>query len=101
MKNASWKSLKRSQLSPAARARVDKRVRTEVEELSLQGLRRCLELTQAEVGVNAAMTQSELSRLEGRDDHLTSTLRRYVEALGGTLEISAVFGKRRIKLTDA
>ena len=101
VKNASWKSLKRSQLSPAARARVEKRVRTEVEELSLQGLRRCLELTQAEVGVNAAMTQSELSRLEGRDDHLTSTLRRYVEALGGTLEISAVFGKRRIKLTDA
>jgi hypothetical protein len=47
------------------------------------------------------MTQSELSRLESRDDHLTSTLRRYVEALGGTLEISAVFGKRRIKLTDA
>jgi hypothetical protein len=47
------------------------------------------------------MTQSELSRLEGRSDHLTSTLRRYVEALGGTLEISAVFGKRRIKLTDA
>jgi hypothetical protein len=47
------------------------------------------------------MTQSELSRLESRDDHLTSTLRRYVEALGGTLEISAVFGGRRIKLTDA
>lgn len=101
MKRTSWKSLKRSQLSPAARARVEKRVRTEVEELTLQGLRRCLELTQAEVGVSAAMTQSELSRLEGRSDHLTSTLRRYVEALGGTLEISAVFGKRRIKLTDA
>jgi hypothetical protein len=101
MKDASWKALKRSQLSPAARARVDQRVRAEVEELTLQGLRRCLELTQSEVGVSAAMTQSELSRLEGRSDHLTSTLRRYVEALGGTLEISAVFGKRRIKLTDA
>lgn len=101
MKNASWKALKRSQLSPSTRSRVDERVRAEVEQLTLQGLRRCLELTQAEVGVSASMTQSELSRLEGRSDHLTSTLRRYVEALGGTLEISAVFGKRRIKLTDA
>lgn len=60
-----------------------------------------LELTQAQVGASAAMTQSELSRLEGRSDHLTSTLRRYVEALGGRLEINAVFGERRVKLTDA
>jgi predicted transcriptional regulator len=96
-----WNALKQARLTAAARTRVEQRVRAEVEELTLRGLRHCLELTQAELGVTAAMTQSELSRLESRDDHLTSTLRRYVEALGGTLEISAVFGKRRIKLTDA
>ena len=96
----SWKALKQERLSPAARARVETRVRTEVEELTLQGLRRCLELTQAEVGLTAKMTQSELSRLESRGDHLTSTLRRYVEALGGKLEVTALFGKRRIKLSD-
>ena len=39
--------------------------------------------------------------IEACGDHLTSTLRRYVEALGGKLEIAAVFGKRRVKLTDA
>jgi hypothetical protein len=44
---------------------------------------------------------SELSRLESRTDHLTSTLRRYVEALGSKLEVTAVFGGRRVKLTDA
>jgi hypothetical protein len=97
----SWKALKQERLSPAARARVEERVRTELEELTLKGLRRCLELTQAEVGATAQMTQSELSRMESRDDHLTSTLRRYVEALGGKLEVTALFGKRRIKLTDA
>jgi hypothetical protein len=97
----SWKALKRERLSPAARARVEARVRAEVEELTLRGLRRCLELTQVELGATAAMTQSELSRLEGRSDHLTSTLRRYVEALGGRLEITAIFGQRRVKLTDA
>jgi hypothetical protein len=97
----SWKALKQARLSPDARARVRARVTAELEEQTLKGLRQMLELTQSEVGEIAAMTQSELSRLEGRDDHLTSTLRRYVEALGGRLEVTAVFGKRRVKLTDA
>ena len=99
--NKSWKSLKDSRLSPQAQARVRARVAAELEELTLKGLRRELELTQEEVGRSAEMTQSELSRLESRSDHLTSTLRRYVEALGGKLEITAVFGARRVKLTDA
>jgi len=97
----SWKELKRTRLSSEARERVQARVATALEERTLKALRQDLALTQAEVGEIAAMTQSELSRLEGREDHLTSTLRRYVEALGGRLEVTAVFGKRRVKLTDA
>jgi predicted transcriptional regulator len=97
----SWKALKRATLSPEARARLKKRVRLAIDERTLRALRQELELTQTEVSHAAAMSQSELSRLEGRDDHLTSTLRRYVEALGGRLEVTAVFGKRRVKLTDA
>jgi hypothetical protein len=50
---------------------------------------------------SARFLRPELSRLESRNDHLTSTLRRYVEALGGRLEITAVFGERRIRLKDA
>ena len=97
----SWKSLKQTRLSTEARARVQARVQKALEERTLKSLRQDLELTQAQVSAVAAMTQSELSRLEGRDDHLTSTLRRYVEALGGKLEVTAVFGQRRVKLTDA
>jgi predicted transcriptional regulator len=97
----SWKDLKRARLSSEARVRVQARVAATLEERTLKALRQDLALTQAEVGEIAAMTQSELSRLEGREDHLTSTLRRYVEALGGKLEVTAVFGKRRVKLTDA
>jgi predicted transcriptional regulator len=95
-----WKSLKEARLSPAAQARVRARVAARVEELTLKAMRQELELTQLEVGRSADMTQSELSRLESRSDHLTSTLRRYVEALGGKLEITAVFGDRRVKLKD-
>jgi predicted transcriptional regulator len=97
----SWKSLKRATLSPEARARLKKRVKLAIEERTLRALRQELDLTQTEVSQAATMSQSELSRLEARDDHLTSTLRRYVEALGGRLEVTAVFGKRRVKLTDA
>jgi predicted transcriptional regulator len=59
-----------------------------------------LAMTQVELARAADMTQSELSRMESRADHRISTLRRYVDALGGKLEITAVFGKRRVKLTD-
>jgi predicted transcriptional regulator len=93
-----WKTLERSKLSSAALERVRTRARQEVEEVSLKALREELEITQSELSRSADMTQSELSRVESRDDHLTSTLRRYVEALGGDLEITAVIGKRRIKL---
>jgi transcriptional regulator with XRE-family HTH domain len=94
-----WNNLKDARLSAAGQERVQRRVQADVD--TLRGLRLRLDLTQAEVGKSAQMTQSELSRLEGRTDHLTSTLRRYVEALGGTLEVTAVFGKRRFKITDA
>ena len=97
----SWKTLKQEQLASQARARVRARVAAELEALTLKGLRQALDFTQAEVGKVADMTQPELSRVEGREDHLTSTLRRYVEALGGRLEVTAVFGTRRVKLTDS
>ena len=99
--NKTWKALKQAKLSSDARTRVSARVQAAVEARTLKALRQELELTQNQVSEAAAMTQSELSRLEGREDHLTSTLRRYVEALGGKLEVTAVFGKRRVKLTDA
>ncbi|MEY2936303.1 MAG: hypothetical protein RL033_7052 [Pseudomonadota bacterium] len=97
----SWKSLESAKLSPEARARVRVRTEQQLEQLTLKALREELELTQVQVSRAASMTQSELSRVESRTDHLTSTLRRYVEALGGELEIAAVFGQRRVKLTDA
>jgi transcriptional regulator with XRE-family HTH domain len=71
-----------------------------LREQTLRELRLALELTQQQVADKADMTQSELSRLESRSDHRISTLRRYVEALGGELEIAVVVGKQRIKLTD-
>ena len=100
MSTRSWKSVRAERLTPAAIARVKERARAQIEELTLQELRRDLSMTQVDAARAADMTQSELSRLESRGDHRISTLRRYVEALGGRLEVAAVFGGRRVKLTE-
>ena len=100
MSNKSWKTVRNARLSREAVDRVTKRAQAELDAFTLKQLREDLELTQVELAKSADMTQSELSRLEGRADHRISTLRRYVEALGGELEVAAIIGKRRVKLTD-
>jgi hypothetical protein len=66
--------------------------------VSLRELRNFAGKTQAEVGEAAGLAQSEVSRIEGRDDALLTTLRRYVEALGGELELVARFGNKAMKI---
>jgi predicted transcriptional regulator len=100
VKTRTWKSVKADRLEPQAATRVAKRARDELLELTLKELRKDLDVTQTELAEAADMTQSELSRLESRADHRVSSLRRYVEALGGEIEITAIIGTRRIKLTD-
>ena len=95
-----WKSVKTGRLGPKALERVKSRATEQVRALTLRELREDLAMTQAELAAAADMTQSEMSRLESRGDHRISTLRRYVEALGGEIEITAIIGSRRVKLTD-
>lgn len=98
MKTRSWGSVRASRLGRAAVARAKARAQAHIEEMTLSELRRGLNMKQVEAAQSMEMTQSELSRLEARADHRISTLRRYVEALGGQLEVTAVFGGRRVKL---
>ena len=92
-----WSELK-EKMAPERRARLDAEVRREVLAMELRELRKEAGKTQTEVAAVAEMTQAELSKFERRDDHLLSTLRRYVTALGGELEVVAVFDNKRIAL---
>jgi predicted transcriptional regulator len=92
-----WSEIK-GRMSPERKARVGAVVRRELLTMDLRELRQEAGKTQAEVAEIAEMTQAELSKLERRDDHLLSTLRRYVSALGGELEVVAVFDNKRIAL---
>jgi transcriptional regulator with XRE-family HTH domain len=60
--------------------------------------------TQVEVGRATGMDQADVSRLENRvdfSDCQVATLKRYVQALGGELELVARFGDKRIALVGA
>jgi len=99
MKLQKWSdTLAKSKLSPERRARIQAEVEQELLEMNLQELRKAAGVTQADVAANTGMAQAEVSRTESREDHRLSTLRRYVKALGGELEVNAVVKGRRVRL---
>ena len=57
------------------------------QEYSLQALRQLQKKTQKQVAKKLGITQDNVSRLENRSDILLSTLREYIEAVGGHLDI--------------
>lgn len=98
MKLHKWADIRRTRLTPAEIEEQDRLVAQDLLEMDLAEIRSTSGKTQVEVAKAAEMTQSELSKVERRDDHLVSTLRRIVEALGGELEIRAVFENRTVRL---
>lgn len=86
---------KMAELSETRRRKVEARAaELAAEEMSLRDLRRAHRLTQARVGKALKIGQDGVSRLEQRSDLLISTLRNYVEAMGGDLELIARFPDR-------
>lgn len=61
--------------------------------LGLAELRESRGLTQSRLADEMRVSQPNVSKVEGKEDIRLSTLRHYVEALGGHLEIRAVFGE--------
>ena len=89
----------RAKLSPERQARVRERTREMLKEMPLQELRQARKLSQEAIATVLGAKQASISKLEHRTDMYVSTLRSYIEAMGGTLEIVAQFpdGEVRIK----
>lgn len=60
-------------------------------ELSLRELRESLNLSQVEMAASLSVSQASISKLENRDDVLVGTLKSLITAMGGRLEIRALF----------
>lgn len=93
-----WSEI-RGPLSPEQRARVDTIKQQMLEQLELHQLREMADVSQVEMARRMKTAQGAISRLERRQDVKLSTLREYVRAIGGKLEIRAVFKDRDIVLS--
>ena len=81
----------RAKMSPERRARNEAKTREMLAELPLTELRAARELTQQNLAEVLGVNQAAVSKLERRTDMYVSTLARFIEAMGGKLEIRAVF----------
>jgi predicted transcriptional regulator len=70
------------------RAAIDRRYEELVNEVeSLRELRRISEMSQAKIAKTLKISQPAVSKIEKQTDMYLSTLRSYVEAMGGELDV--------------
>lgn len=100
MTTHTWSEIRAKKFTPAQIQQIDDAVEQELLEMDLRALREAAGLTQEELAQRVDVTQSQLSKLERREDFRLSTLRRYVAALDGQLEIVAVVDGKRIRLSQ-
>ena len=86
--------------SPERKARVATRVGAFKAEMALAELRQARDRTQAELARVLKVNQPAVAKLEKRADIYVSNLRRYIEALGGTLEITARFPDATVTIAN-
>ena len=88
----------RSAMSPEAQTRAKEKALLLRQEMDLAELRRARQLSQEELAQILDIGQASVAKLEKRADMYVSTLRRFVEAVGGDLEIVAKFPDHSIPI---
>ena len=95
-----WSELKAT-LPPDSIARIDARFRETMSRLRLSDIREAVGRTQVELAAQLKLGQASVSKIEGAADMYLSTLRRYIEALGGELVVSARFPEGTVVPIDS
>jgi len=95
----------RERMAPERRARNADATRTMLadldrSDLALHELRQARQRSQEDLARALNVQQPAIAKLERRADMYVSNLRRYVEALGGTLEITARFPDAAVTITN-
>ena len=95
----SFKTL-REKMSPEARARASEKAERLIEEMPLNELRAARKMTQEKLAENLHVRQAAVSKLERRADMYVSTLREFISAMGGELEITARFPEGSVRINQ-
>ena len=88
----------RTAMSPEARARSRQKSDVLEEEMNLADLRKAMLLSQEELAAVLNISQGSVAKMEKRADMLVGTLRRFIRAMGGDLELVARFPNRTVKI---
>jgi DNA-binding XRE family transcriptional regulator len=80
-----------AKMDPASRAANQHRVRQELHRMALEELRNAKQATQTDMAELLDVPQSSICRIEQRADMYLSTLRNYIQAMGGVLQVQAIF----------
>ncbi len=91
MAKQTWAEIKDRHFSADEQSAIRAEALAELAQLPLWELRQARELTQGKLATLLDRKQAAVSRLERRTDMYVSTLRNYIEAMGGRLRIVAQF----------
>jgi predicted XRE-type DNA-binding protein len=81
----------RERMSPDRRASNQARAKAAIAAMPMEQLREAREMTQVQLSEILHVTQGAVSKVERRTDMYISTLRSYVRAMGGDVQIRAIF----------
>jgi predicted transcriptional regulator len=98
MKTHKWSSIKAARFSPEEIEKIRREAIQGLLEEDLRALREAAGVTQEELAEKVEVDQSQISRLERQGDVRVSLLKRYVEALGGELQIVATLHGKVVRL---
>jgi len=90
----------RNRMSADRHAKVTKRTDELLATLPLFEIRQARKLSQAELAVRLQVNQAAVSKVENRADMYISTLRKHIEAMGGSLIIQADFPEGRYQINS-
>ncbi|MGA3372855.1 MAG: XRE family transcriptional regulator [Terracidiphilus sp.] len=92
-----WRDIRRK-LSPEQEEETRRYVKSVVEAVTLNQLREARSLTQANLASILGINQGSVSKMEKRTDMYISTLRSFIQAMGGQLQIRAVFPEGEVEI---
>jgi DNA-binding XRE family transcriptional regulator len=93
----SFKNLK-NKLSPESQNRIDERIKIAIAKMPLAELRQARKITQQQLAETLKIKQASISKIENQTDMYISTMRKYIQAMGGELEIIAKFPDGSVKV---
>ena len=86
--------------TPERRRRVDAKKAELLAEMPLRELRQAMALTQQDLADRLRVNQPAVAKLEQRTDMYISSLRSYIESIGGELRITASFPTGDVTITN-